>query len=56
MTENTSESRDARLPRGEYHIGDAVDVEEDARRAYRERRDALLETHTTLEEMIANAN
>ena len=27
---------------------------EDARRAYRERRDALLETQTTIEEAIAN--
>jgi hypothetical protein len=53
---DTSENRDARPRGGEYHIGDAVDVEEDARRAYRERRDALLETQTTLEEMIANAN
>jgi len=32
----------------------AVDVEEDARRAYRERRDALLETQTTLGEAIAD--
>ena len=47
-----TDSEDARPRGGEYHIGDAVDVEEDARRAYRERRDALLETQTTLGEAL----
>ena len=40
---------------GDYCTDCAGDIA-DAIRAYRERRDALLETHTTLEEAIANAN